>query len=158
MESDSPDIRIGDTEREDAIGKLGEHMTAGRLGVDEYGERTARVAAAKTRRDLLALFTDLPEPHPAFGTVGAPPPAKPAPRQARQPARPGEKSLAQRIGGAMVPLSALLAVVLFFGVFHVWYVFLLPAAAGVIVGSIWGDDRHQRDHRHRGHRRLGSGD
>jgi DUF1707 SHOCT-like domain len=39
------DQRISDAEREDAISKLGEHMSVGRLGVDEYGERTAKAAS-----------------------------------------------------------------------------------------------------------------
>lgn len=61
------EIRISDSEREDAIGKLGEHMSSGRLDIDEYGDRTAKVATAKTRGELLDLFSDLPEPKPAFG-------------------------------------------------------------------------------------------
>jgi hypothetical protein len=61
------DIRISDVEREDALAKLGEHMAAGRLDIDEYGERSAKVATAKTRGELLGLFGDLPEPKPVFG-------------------------------------------------------------------------------------------
>ena len=67
-------VRIGDTEREAALRALGEHMGAGRLTVDEYGERSARVAASKTRGDVADLFTDLPEPRPRFGPVTPPPP------------------------------------------------------------------------------------
>ncbi len=67
-------VRIGDTEREAALRALGEHMGAGRLTVDEYGERSARVAAAKTRGDVADLFADLPEPRPRFGPVTPPPP------------------------------------------------------------------------------------
>lgn len=66
------DIRISDSEREDALGKLGEHMAAGRLDIDEYGERSAKVATAKTRGELLGLFGDLPEPKPVFGQPKAP--------------------------------------------------------------------------------------
>ncbi|MFC5290442.1 DUF1707 domain-containing protein [Actinokineospora guangxiensis] len=71
-------VRIGDTERETALRALGEHMGAGRLTVDEYGERSARVATAKTRGDLADLFADLPEPRPRFGPI-TPPPAYPPP-------------------------------------------------------------------------------
>ena len=52
-ENQPSEIRISDAEREDALGKLGEHMSAGRLDIDEYGERSARVATAKTRGELL---------------------------------------------------------------------------------------------------------
>ena len=54
------DIRVSDTEREDALEKLGEHLSAGRLDIDEYGERSAKVTTAKTRGELLDLFGDLP--------------------------------------------------------------------------------------------------
>ncbi len=43
------DLRIGDAEREHALRALGEHMGLGRLDVEEYGERSARITTAKTR-------------------------------------------------------------------------------------------------------------
>ncbi|WP_222853750.1 DUF1707 SHOCT-like domain-containing protein [Fodinicola acaciae] len=58
-------LRIGDAEREAAIGALGEHLSAGRLTMDEYGERTAKATTARTNEQLRALFADLPAPHPA---------------------------------------------------------------------------------------------
>ncbi|PZS35924.1 MAG: hypothetical protein DLM61_01175 [Pseudonocardiales bacterium] len=70
-EPDSLDVRIGDAEREEAFAALGEHMSAGRLAIDEYGDRSAKVAAARTRNDLVVLFTDLPAPRPAFGSPTA---------------------------------------------------------------------------------------
>jgi hypothetical protein len=153
------DLRISDTEREDAISKLGEHMSVGRLGVDEYGERTAKVAAAKTRGELLALFTDLPDPRPSFSqTVTATRPAAPAAPASRPPAQTGSwdtRPVAQRVWGAMVPLSAIAALILFLTVVHVWYVFLAPAVIAVIGGAIWGEDwrnagtRTHRQHRYR---------
>ncbi|MFD1049676.1 DUF1707 domain-containing protein, partial [Kibdelosporangium lantanae] len=76
-EPQSSDLRVGDAEREEALRALGDHMSAGRLDIDEYGDRTARVATSKTRGDLLVLFMDLPEPKPRFGpvvTVTSPPP------------------------------------------------------------------------------------
>jgi hypothetical protein len=145
VEIDPSDLRIGDTEREDAIRKLGEHMSDGRLGVDEYGERTARVATAKTRGELLAVFTDLPDPRPAFNqTITA--------RTNRPPARRvDERSVGQRIWAAMVPLSAIVALVLFLAVFKVWFVFLLPASVAILGGAIYGEDwNHDRRRHHRG--------
>ncbi len=85
-------MRIGDTEREEALNALGEHMSAGRLDIDEYGDRSAGVTAARTRRELVTLFADLPEPKPAFGT----------PTLAVQPG--AERSvLAQRSGRRGIP-------------------------------------------------------
>ncbi|MGW5052833.1 DUF1707 SHOCT-like domain-containing protein [Actinokineospora sp. NPDC004072] len=80
------DLRVGDAERESALTSLGDHMAAGRLSVDEYGERSAHVATAKTRGDLAALFADLPEPRPRFGPLAAPAPvpAQPAPPPVRR--------------------------------------------------------------------------
>jgi hypothetical protein len=164
---ESSDLRVSDTEREDAIQKLGEHMSVGRLGVDEYGERSALVATAKTRGELVALFTDLPDPRPRFdaaasqlprpaGGPAAGPANRPAARPAGDPATSwDQRPAAQRIWGAMVPLSAVLALVLYLTVAHVWFVFLLPAVIAIVGGAIWGEDwRHHQhhssryDHRH----------
>ncbi|WNV90664.1 DUF1707 domain-containing protein [Umezawaea sp. Da 62-37] len=132
-----PDIRIGDTEREEALKALGEHMSAGRLELDEYGDRTAMVTTAKTRRDLLALFADLPEPHPRFGEV-----ARPA--AAPVEARPESAQIARRLVNALVPLTGLVCVLLFFTVLKTPLVFLLVPIVAVLVGSLTGD-QHGRD-------------
>ncbi|MGW6276645.1 DUF1707 SHOCT-like domain-containing protein [Kribbella sp. NPDC055071] len=58
-------IRIGDSEREDAIKRLGDHYEAGRLSADEHAERIDQALQAKTEADLAALFTDLPGAHAA---------------------------------------------------------------------------------------------
>ncbi|HET9142764.1 DUF1707 domain-containing protein [Actinophytocola sp.] len=143
MEINPSDIRIGDAEREDAIRKLGEHMSDGRLGVDEYGDRTARVATAKTRGELLDLFNDLPDPRPAFKQSIAP-------TQPRWAVRRDERTVGERIWAAMVPLSAILALVLFLAVFRVWFVFLIPAVVAVAGGAIYGEDwNHDRRRRYR---------
>ncbi len=91
------DIRVSDTEREEALAKLGEHMSAGRLDIDEYGERSAKVATAKTRGDLLALFGDLPDPKPAFGR----PQGALAPR---------ERGLVEKLAPVAIPVAAILAI------------------------------------------------
>lgn len=64
-------VRIGTSEREDAVRALAEHMTAGRLDVSEYDQRCALAAAAKTRAELAAIFDDLPEPNPMRDTAPA---------------------------------------------------------------------------------------
>jgi hypothetical protein len=109
------DIRVSDSEREDALGKLGEHMSAGRLDIDEYGERSARVTTAKTRGELLDLFGDLPEPRPSFG--------RPAPPAATAPRTP---SFGHRAAPVIIPVAAIgLAFTLIF-VAHLPLFFLLP--------------------------------
>lgn len=136
-------IRISDTERESALTALGEHLASGRLGVDEYGDRSARVSTTKTRGELLALFADLPEPHPTFGQLSAAVAASPAPSRA-EVVRPEDRwGVAQRVMVALVSLSGIAAVVLFFTV-HTWLVFLLPVAISVVGGAIWGDDWDKR--------------
>lgn len=65
-------LRIGNDERDAAIKALDEHMSAGRLDPDEYGQRVAEASVARTREDLDPLFADLPEPHP----FAAPPPLR----------------------------------------------------------------------------------
>lgn len=116
---------------------LGEHMSAGRLDIDEYGERTARVTAAKTRGELLALFDDLPAPHPTFGTAKTEKPAQvPEPAASNLPAgRPG----GQRFVEAIVPIAALVG--LGFLIFtHLWWLIFLPVFVGIIGRAIVGDD------------------
>ncbi|WP_328997446.1 DUF1707 domain-containing protein [Kribbella sp. NBC_00709] len=53
-------IRIGDSEREDAVKRLGEHYEAGRLSAEEHSERVDQALRAKTDGDLAGLFADLP--------------------------------------------------------------------------------------------------
>jgi hypothetical protein len=141
-------MRIGDTERESALTALSNHYSEGRLDIDEYGERTAKVTAAKTRGELLDLFTDLPAPHPEFGSLRpGPQPAQAPTAQQQGPVAPMPHGalLSQRLMGAAVPIAAIVAVVLFFGVIHLWWVFLLPVAVGMLGGAIFGDEWKQRE-------------
>ena len=71
--TDSDSLRIGTAERESAVKFLSDHMSAGRLSLEEYEERMAAALEARTVADLKPLFTDLPLPHPAF--MAPPPPA-----------------------------------------------------------------------------------
>ncbi len=59
----SPEVRIGDEERERAVAALGEHYAVGRLTKEEYDERAAAAWAARTGSGLQPLFVDLPAPH-----------------------------------------------------------------------------------------------
>jgi hypothetical protein len=67
-----PPLRIGHAERTAAQRALDEHLAAGRLGVEEYADRTAVAANAVVAGDLAALFTDLPEPHPELPSAKPP--------------------------------------------------------------------------------------
>jgi hypothetical protein len=134
------DIRIGDTEREQALKALGEHMSAGRLDLEEYGDRSAKIPSAKTRGDLTGLFTDLPEPRPTFG------PSRPVVQpifseveQQSQQAVP----LARRLAGAVIPVVSILAVLLFLAT-KTWVVFLLIPATVIVAGGMLGEDPRRR--------------
>ena len=72
--TDGDVLRIGTAERENAVRLLGDHMSEGRLSLEEYEERTAGALAAVTRADLRPLFKDLPPPYPAFMNPPAPRP------------------------------------------------------------------------------------
>jgi uncharacterized protein DUF1707 len=118
-------MRLSDAERDEAINTLSEHVRTGRLDLDEYGTRSAKVTAAKTRGDLAPLFADLPEPHPSvLVTTGV------------QPA-PSRPSPVARFGGrALVPIAGLIALLLLFTVARGmwWLVFLLPAVVLMVAG------------------------
>jgi hypothetical protein len=60
------DVRIGTTEREQAVQLLAEHLSAGRLEVAEFEERVSAAYAARTAAQLAALFRDLPGPLPSM--------------------------------------------------------------------------------------------
>jgi hypothetical protein len=142
--NESPDVRVGDADREQALHALGEHMSAGRLDVDEYGERSARVTTAKTRRELLAVFSDLPEPHPKLGaqwaTVAQP--------TRKEPATWADRPLNQRLVAAIVPLCWVLGIAI--GVTtHFWWFMALPFIATAVGRGLWGREWEHEQHEHR---------
>jgi hypothetical protein len=53
-------IRASDEDREHAARSLREHFAAGRLGAEELEQRVAQAYAARSRRELAALLSDLP--------------------------------------------------------------------------------------------------
>ena len=57
----SPDLRVSDAERDAVAGELGQHFQDGRLDQAEFDDRVTAAIAAKTRRDLDELLTDLPQ-------------------------------------------------------------------------------------------------
>jgi Domain of unknown function (DUF1707) len=54
------DLRASDQERQATADQLKVHLAAGRLDMNEYEERVQQALAARTRRDLDGLLSDLP--------------------------------------------------------------------------------------------------
>ena len=132
MTNERPPIRIGTAERDAAMKALDAHLEAGRLDVDEYGERSARASVATTAPELAELFDDLPAPHPVLpGITGpvfpaaAPPPTPPARR---------EPSGLQVWGPRLMAVTPFLALGLFL-LTKTWVVFLLIPVIAVLLGS-----------------------
>ncbi|GAA3539812.1 DUF1707 domain-containing protein [Amycolatopsis ultiminotia] len=157
----SPQLRISDQERESALKALGEHMSAGRIDIDEYGERSARITAAKTRGELAEMFADLPAPHPAYGgaPAAAAPPAPAAAPVALQPAgavaAPQQNwSGGQRFVAAFLPLIWVAAIALIATGTTTAWVILVPIALSGVGRALWGkhfdhSDHHDRRREHR---------
>lgn len=61
---DDRQVRIGDVERRDAQDTLAAHFAEGRLSSEEFGSRTAALAAAVSRAELKSVFADLPPDEP----------------------------------------------------------------------------------------------
>jgi hypothetical protein len=70
-----PHLRAADVDRTAVATVLGEHMSAGRLTVDEYDERLGRAYAAKTYGELAELTADLPTTRPHARTEATPYPS-----------------------------------------------------------------------------------
>ncbi|MFD9894555.1 DUF1707 domain-containing protein [Amycolatopsis sp. NPDC059027] len=147
----SPELRISDRDRETALTALGEHMSAGRIDIDEFGERSAQITAAKTRGDLVRVFADLPEPHPRFDETWQAVSAPPVPQATAQPpAAPGATawSPAQRVLAGMLPLVWIAAILLMVTTGISWLIILVPIGLTAVGKSLWGQDWHGHD-RHR---------
>jgi Domain of unknown function (DUF1707) len=144
-------LRIGTAERTAAMKALDVHLDAGRLGVEEYGDRSAIAAGATLASELQALFTDLPEPHPALpGTTPALQSTStlPVPRDDGTVANKAGNFLdvaAPRIM-AVIPFVAM---ALFFIVGGWWWWLLIPAAGALLYSSRHGDHDHDREREER---------
>lgn len=57
--SDPPSVRIDDADRARAMQELSAHLDAGHLSRSEFDNRTATVAAARTRGELTVPLDDL---------------------------------------------------------------------------------------------------
>ncbi|MFB9689778.1 DUF1707 SHOCT-like domain-containing protein [Amycolatopsis plumensis] len=151
----SPQLRISDQNRESALSALGEHMSAGRIDIDEYGERSARITAAKTRGELGEIFADLPAPHPRYEDVPQPVAAPPEPAAAPASRQPDNWSPPQRFLAAIVPLAFIAAIALIATGTLAWPIIFVPIGLTVFGKSMWGHDwNHDVEHRRRHERHL----
>lgn len=143
MNPDQPELRLSDAERQDALDVLSEHVSTGRLDLDEYADRSAKVTTARTRGDLGELFADLPEPLPEAlkASSSTPVMASHGPLDARPP-----RTVGTWLASSAVPIAAVLGVVLLLTGRGFWWVLVLPALAACLVGvvSVGGQGRYGR--------------
>ncbi|MBB1482684.1 DUF1707 domain-containing protein [Tessaracoccus sp. MC1865] len=81
---DNLQLRIGDLERNEAVGFLQTHAEQGRLSSDEFNERIGNALTARTLGELASLFSDLPAPKPGPAS-SLPAVPSPAPLQTPPP-------------------------------------------------------------------------
>ena len=125
---------------------LGEHLSSGRIDLDEFGTRSAQITQARTVADLRALFIDLPAPHPNMPGPAVAPRASVAPVPPAQAERypTDNRTPMQRMGAVAVAASGIIAAILFFALHLPWYIFLLPALVGVITSAAMGGNNNNR--------------
>lgn len=158
--TDGGTVRIGTAERTEAMKALDQHLSDGRLGVNEYADRSAVAANATVAEELRGLFTDLPAPHPV---LPGDPTALPVAATGSTAAVSSSGAVAQRQGGFMevaapriMAVMPIVALALFFTIGGWWWFLLIPAAGAVLYGSEHGHNR-DRDQRRR-ERRARRGD
>jgi hypothetical protein len=147
-EESSP-LRIGTAERTAAMKALDEHLSEGRLGVEEYADRTAKAANAVVASEIAELFTDLPEPHPQLpGTAAQPPLTAPLPvAPAAGEVAPKKDGFLEGWGPRLATITPVVAVLLFF-ITKQWYFFLLiPVMGALVYGGGVGRNDDRRDKR-----------
>ncbi len=131
--ADDGDIRIGTAERDEALAALAVHHTAGRLDAFEYEDRRGKAVDAVTKRDLRALFADLPEPRPKFS--GAKAGAGAGAGVAQRPAGAGAPRRHRKVGQTIASLSPFIALAAFAAT-RSWLAFLLIPVLAIIGNAI----------------------
>ncbi|MFG1988529.1 DUF1707 domain-containing protein [Actinoplanes sp. NPDC048988] len=119
----SPDLLIGEPERDSAQEALEEHLAEKRLPSPEYERRVAAVQRARTRSELALIFADLPLPHPEL-----PPSAPPDPDEDNPPP-------IFLVGVLTLALGLPVAVVLGFA-YGLWWTLALPVVATVAMAYV----------------------
>ena len=146
--------RIGDAERDQAVGYLRDHLVAGRLDQAEFDERLTQVLAAKTGAQLGPPFDDLPAPRPgqelavpdpsAHGLVGA------SPAELTRAGAPTGALPAQRAGRVLGIISAATWPAVIMVLFatsswgSLWWLIFIPMILSSIAGSLVGEGK--KDH------------
>jgi hypothetical protein len=152
----APLPRIGDAERDRAVGYLQEHMAQGRLDNVEFDERLTRALSARTEADLQPLFEDLPEPRPGSAPATpapyTPPPwvSSTSPAVAHQPSAPPLPSAGaepQLPRAAMIVLAVVWPVAILLSVLgHAgWWVWVAAALVSYGVRRGFATQRPPRD-------------
>ncbi len=122
MDSDG-DLRVGSVERQRALDLLADHFEAGRLDSHEYEDRRGRAGDAVTRRELDAVFTDLP------GVERREASAAPVPGHATSAPEKTDHGRRKALVMGLAPFVALAG----FFLTGTWLWFLLIPAAGVVM-------------------------
>lgn len=145
----APVLRIGDAERNAAVDALSEHLSAGRITLAEFSERSATASAAMNRDELVALFEDLPEPRP----VGYPGGQNLATTRGATPAVRDEAALEaaaakrRKIYYATVAALPILCTIIAAATgWTFWYIYLLIPLAGVF-GRYFVNEEDEKDRR-----------
>lgn len=141
MTPDGPPLRVGTAERAAAMAALDEHLAAGRLGIEEYADRSAVAANATTVPEVAALFTDLPAPHPELPGIVAAVPTTPLPAVPPAGAVTSRGAL-EGWGPQVVAVVPFVALALFL-LTRQWVFFLMiPIAGALVYGGGIGRERH----------------
>lgn len=127
----TPEKRVGDGDRSQALDKLGHYFADGYLDIHEFEDRTGKAAVARTQAEIDGLFADLPDQvvinNAAAGTDAAP--ELRAERELDEVMQRGRKI--QRLDGA---IWAIVLILFFLGTFVAsvsfsWVVFPIGAFA-----------------------------
>jgi hypothetical protein len=152
-----PHLRAADADRTAVATVLGQHMTAGRLTVDEYDERLARAYAAKTYGELDQLTADLPatRPHPRASRPASAPPA--------QVGAPGSRGDAHSSWRAWLTTSLIVVTVWLatslaaWELHYFWPIWVIgPWGAVLLAQTLTGSSRSGGDTTGEQHRKLGT--
>jgi hypothetical protein len=128
-------LRIGTAERNAALRALDEHLAAGRLQVEEYGERSALAANAATAPELAALFDDLPAPHPDLPA----PVVVPAPAASSAPAERPTGRRPTWVSPVLLALPVLAVALFLLTRSPAWFVLIPVVAVLIHAGQRRGD-------------------
>jgi hypothetical protein len=60
-----PGLRASDADRQRVVAELERHTAAGRLSLDEFGERVEQVLRSATHGQLVRVTADLPQENPS---------------------------------------------------------------------------------------------